>query len=344
MYDVMTREASLAETAVEVEENLAVLPSTIDLAGAEVELAGQVGRELVFRDRIEAEDPPYDLLLIDCAPSLGLLTLNALAATDEVLIPLQPHFLALQGLSRLLDTISLVHRRINTELRVSGVVFCMNESGTNLAAEVAEDVRGFFESAHGGQAAWSNTRVFRTRIRRNIKLAECPSHGTNIFNYDPASKGAEDYAGLADEFLDPAGFDAAAEASQAAHTESPGRRLHRFTPTPAASIPVSPPSTPDEADADDGSADDRETGPEPTADEPADRPTAALPGRRIPSTHCLPAPPAEYRPSGEEAPADSPPDPSPSRPPGEHAETAPGARPGAASADSDPTEPTSYAP
>ena len=201
MYDVITAEAPLASAAVLVEPHLTVIPSTIDLAAAEVELAGEVGREQVLRHRFAATELPYELIFIDCPPSLGLLTLNALAATDEVLIPLQPHFLALQGLGRLLETVSLVQQRINPKLKVSGLVFCLYESATRLAAEVIDDVRTFFDEARGTGAPWSSIRIFQTRIRRNIKLAECPSHGTTIAHYDPSSHGAQDYAALAREFL-----------------------------------------------------------------------------------------------------------------------------------------------
>jgi chromosome partitioning protein len=145
---------------------------------------------------------PHELVMIDCPPSLGLLTLNALAAADEVLIPLQPHFLALQGLGKLLETVALVQRRINPGLRVGGVMLCMYETGTHLAAEVVADVQGFFDAARGTACPWSDVRIFQTVIRRNVKLAECPSHGMTIFEYDAASNGASDYRNLADEFAE----------------------------------------------------------------------------------------------------------------------------------------------
>ncbi|MDY7010486.1 MAG: ParA family protein [Planctomycetota bacterium] len=201
IYDVLTADTPLRSAAVSVEPNLSVIPSVIDLAAAEVELARTVGREQILRDRITEETLPYDFIMIDCPPSLGLLTLNALSAAGEVLIPLQPHFLALQGLGQLLETVSLVRRRINPDLKVAGVIFCMFETGTRLSGEVVEDVREFFTSARSDDAPWSKTHIFKTRIRRNIKLAECPSHGATIHNYDPSSHGAEDYAALADEFL-----------------------------------------------------------------------------------------------------------------------------------------------
>ena len=128
-----------------VGENLWVVPSHLDLAAAELELAGEVGREVILRDKLAQEADEFDFLIVDCPPSLGVLTLNALAAVREVILPLQPHFLALHGLSKLLRTIEVVVKRLNRELRLSGVVLCMYESGTRLAAEVATDVRDFFE-------------------------------------------------------------------------------------------------------------------------------------------------------------------------------------------------------
>ncbi|MFP4052420.1 MAG: AAA family ATPase [Phycisphaerae bacterium] len=201
VYDMLTDDASLAEATVDVGENLWVVPSVIDLAGAEVELAATVGREQILRDRIKEAQVPYDFILMDCPPSLGLLTLNALAAADEVVIPLQPHFLALQGLGKLLETVSLVQRRINPRLRVSGIILCMYESNTRLANEVREDLESFIEQSRDQQVPWANVRIFQTVIRRNVKLAECPSYGTTIFTYDPSSHGAADYNALADEFL-----------------------------------------------------------------------------------------------------------------------------------------------
>ncbi|HYW80240.1 MAG TPA: ParA family protein, partial [Thermoguttaceae bacterium] len=144
---------------------------------------------------------PFDYVLIDCPPSLGILTLNALAAVDEVFIPLQPHFLALHGLSKLLETIELVAARLNARLKLSGVVLCMYDAGTRLAVEVTQDVEAFFEAAHSQQTPWSGARPFRTRVRRNIRLAEAPSFGQSIFEYAPSSNGAEDYGNLAEEVL-----------------------------------------------------------------------------------------------------------------------------------------------
>jgi chromosome partitioning protein len=141
----------------------------------------------------------FDYVFIDCPPSLGILTINALAAVDEVFLPLQPHFLALHGLSKLLETIELVARRLNDRLRLSGVVYCMYDSGTRLAAEVTNDVDQFFRVAREARAPWAEARTFATRIRRNIRLAEAPSFGQSIFHYAPTSNGAVDYEQLARE-------------------------------------------------------------------------------------------------------------------------------------------------
>jgi len=180
--------------------------SHIDLAAAEVELVGVVGREVVLRDKLledaqAADAPPFDFLLIDCPPSLGILTLNALAAVEEVFLPLQPHFLALHGLSKLLETIDLVAKRINERLRLSGIVFCLYESGTRLAGEVGRDVEAYFEAQRGKRAPWADVQMFATRIRRNIRLAEAPSFGQSIFQYAPDSHGAADYQQLAEEVI-----------------------------------------------------------------------------------------------------------------------------------------------
>ena len=138
---------------------------------------------------------------MDCAPSLGVLTLNALAATREVFIPLQPHFLALHGLGKLLETTTLVAKRLNPPLRVTGVILCLYESNTRLAQEVQRDLEAYLERSRGVAVPWEGARVFNTRVRRNIKLAECPSFGRSIFGYAPTCNGAEDYQALALEVL-----------------------------------------------------------------------------------------------------------------------------------------------
>src|SRR5207237_405702 len=170
-------------------------------AAAEVELAGVVGREVILREAMAKDAEPFDFVVMDCGPSLGVLTLNALAAADEVLVPLQPHFLALHGLSKLLETTALVARRINPKLAVTGVVVCLYDSGTKLAQEVVNDLMSFLDQSRKANVPWANARVFETRIRRNIKLAECPSFGKSIFGYAPKSPGAADYAALANEVL-----------------------------------------------------------------------------------------------------------------------------------------------
>jgi chromosome partitioning protein len=176
-----------------------VCGSHIDLAAAEVELIGTVGREVILRDQLDADTESFDFVLMDCPPSLGILTLNALCAAREVLIPLQAHFLALHGLSKLLETIHLVAKRVNRELKVAGIVLCLYDSGTRLGTEVVEDLDRFFDGRRHATAPWADARVFHTRIRRNIRLAECPSFGQSIFQYAATSRGAEDYAALAGE-------------------------------------------------------------------------------------------------------------------------------------------------
>ncbi len=201
IYDVLTDKQPISSAVMKISENLWLLPASIDLAAAEVELVSTVGREQILRDQLAQEQLPYEFIIIDCPPSLGLLTLNALAAVDEVIIPLQPHFLALQGLGKLLETISLVQKRINPNLRVSGILMCMYESNTRLAGEVLADIEQFFAAARGSDTPWANAHIFKTMIRRNVKLAECPSHGVSIFNYEPNCPGAKDYTAVAHEFL-----------------------------------------------------------------------------------------------------------------------------------------------
>jgi chromosome partitioning protein len=201
LYEVLTENLPLAQVRREVGPGLFVCGSHIDLAAAEVELIGTVGREVILRDLLdaEAEAEPFEFVIMDCPPSLGILTLNALCAAREVLIPLQAHFLALHGLSKLLETINLVAKRVNRELKVAGVVLCLYDAGTRLGTEVIDDLDRFFEGRRPAAAPWADARVFRTRIRRNIRLAECPSFGQSIFQYAATSRGAEDYASLAAE-------------------------------------------------------------------------------------------------------------------------------------------------
>jgi chromosome partitioning protein len=199
LYEVLTQNVPIAQVRRQVAPNLHICGSHIDLAAAEVELIGTVGREVILRDLLEADTEQFDFVLMDCPPSLGILTLNALCAAREVFIPLQAHFLALHGLSKLLETIHLVSKRVNRELKVAGVVLCLYDSGTRLGTEVIDDLERYFEGRRNANAPWSDARVFQTRIRRNIRLAESPSFGQSIFQYAPTSRGAEDYASLAAE-------------------------------------------------------------------------------------------------------------------------------------------------
>jgi chromosome partitioning protein len=201
VYDVLIGDAALADVLQRVSENLWVAASHIDLAAAELELAGVAGREVILRDRLQGLSDPPDCVVIDCPPSLGILTLNALAAVDEVYLPLQPHFLALHGLSKLLETVERVATRFNKGLRLAGVIFCMYDSATRLAHEVRGDVERFFQRSRDAGRPWSDVHLFQTRIRRNIRLAEAPSFGQSIFDYAPESHGAADYRELAAELL-----------------------------------------------------------------------------------------------------------------------------------------------
>ncbi len=201
LYEILTQGLSIAEVRRDVAPNLSVVGSHIDLAGAEMELLGTVGREVILRDQLAVDAEKYDFVLMDCPPSLSVLTLNALCAANEVLIPLQAHFLALHGLSKLLETVHLVSKRVNRELKVGGVVLCLYDAGTRHGGEVVEDLQEFFSSKKKGNTPWADAKFFKTRIRRNIRLAECPSFGQSIFQYAPTSRGAEDYASLASEVL-----------------------------------------------------------------------------------------------------------------------------------------------
>jgi chromosome partitioning protein len=201
MYDVLVNNRPLADVRRKVEDNLWVAGSDINLAAAEVELAGVVGREVILRDLLLQDEGAFDYVFMDCAPSLGVLTLNALSAANEVFIPLQPHFLALHGMGKLLETTALVAKRINPALKVTGIVLSLYESSTRLAQEVVEDLQEYLDKSRGTNAPWAKARIFATRIRRNIKLAECPSFGQSIFAYAPHCHGSEDYAALAREVL-----------------------------------------------------------------------------------------------------------------------------------------------
>ncbi len=201
MYDVLVNSRPLAEVRRSVADNLWLAGSDINLAAAEVELAGVVGREVILRDLLLQDEGCFDFVFMDCGPSLGVLTLNALAAASEVFIPLQPHFLALHGMGKLLETTALVAKRINPSLKVTGIMLSLYESSTRLAQRGCSGLAGFLRARRGTNAPWAKAKIFNTRIRRNIKLAECPSFGQSIFHYSPHCNGAEDYAALANEVL-----------------------------------------------------------------------------------------------------------------------------------------------
>jgi chromosome partitioning protein len=202
IYQVFSGFRHISEIRQLVSENLWVAPASLDLAATELELVDAPGREQVLRKALDKlySTETFDYVIMDCPPSLGVLTINALTASGEVFIPLQPHFFALQGLSKLLETTALIRRRLNQELRVSGIVLCLYETGTRLATDVTDDLMRFLGQSDG-ETAWSGAAVFSSRIRRNIKLAESPSFAQSIFDYAPQSSGAKDYEGLVAEII-----------------------------------------------------------------------------------------------------------------------------------------------
>lgn len=201
IYEVLTDGVPVDQAMQKVRENIWLVPADTALAAAEMELVSVVGREVILRDALDAVSGKFDIMLIDCPPSLGLLTINALAAVEEVIVPMQPHFLSLQGFAKLLETVQLVATRITPGLKLTGIALCMYDTGTKLASEVAADLNAFLDAARGKATPWSGARMFETIIRRNIKLAECASMGQTIFDYAPGSNGATDYQALAMEVL-----------------------------------------------------------------------------------------------------------------------------------------------
>lgn len=206
VYDVLTSGLQFKDVRQQIAERMWLVPAHLDLAAAEVELAGEVGREVILRDKLAQDklaqdDVEFDYLIIDCPPSLGVLTINALTMASEVFLPLQPHFLALHGLSKLLRTIELVSQRLNPDLKLTGVLLCMYDSNTRLASEVSEDVTAYFQKDRSPTGIASRAQAFSTRVRRNVRLAEAPSFGQSILQYAPSSNGAEDYRQLAEEVL-----------------------------------------------------------------------------------------------------------------------------------------------
>lgn len=191
IYDVLVDdlEAGMVIKQTNV-ENLDVIPATIQLAGAEIELVSTISREVRLKRALDEVKHNYDYVLIDCPPSLGLLTINALTASDAVLIPVQCEYYALEGLSQLLNTVRLVQKHLNHDLAIEGVLLTMLDARTNLGLQVIEEVKKYFQD-----------KVYKTIIPRNIRLSEAPSHGEPIIIYDPKSRGAEVYLDLAKEVV-----------------------------------------------------------------------------------------------------------------------------------------------
>ena len=191
VYDVIINDeeikGTLQKTCV---DKLEVCPSNINLAGAEIELVSVISRENRLNFAISKVKDDYDYIILDCPPSLGLITLNALTAADTVLVPIQCEYYALEGLGQLMSTVDLVQRHLNKDLEVEGVVLTMFDARTNLSTQVVEEVRRYFDK-----------KVYRTVIPRNVRLSEAPSYGLPISIYDPKSKGAECYVNLAKEVI-----------------------------------------------------------------------------------------------------------------------------------------------
>lgn len=172
-------------------ENLDILPSNVDLSAVEIELIDVDNKEFVVKDAIQKVKDNYDFIIIDCPPSLSLLTINAMTTADSVLVPIQCEYYALEGLSQLIHTVELVKERLNSNLEIEGVVFTMYDARTNLSLQVVENVKDNLQQ-----------NIYKTIIPRNIRLAEAPSYGTPINQYDPKSAGAESYMKLAEEVID----------------------------------------------------------------------------------------------------------------------------------------------
>lgn len=189
VYDVMMDEKLFSDVIQHTDiNNLFIAPANINLSGVEIELAGMVGREMILKDAIEKISNIYNYILIDSPPSLGLLTINALTAAKEIIIPVQTEFFALEGMGKLFHTVEIVRKRLNRDLKIIGIVPTMFDGRTNLSREVMEKIREYF-----------GEKVYKTIIRKNIKLAEASSHGKPILLYDPRSAGAEDYENLSKE-------------------------------------------------------------------------------------------------------------------------------------------------
>lgn len=252
-YDVLIDPSVDPRSALRpINENLAVLPAETDLAGVETELADVPPAERTTRLRQALEtltapgadgQPGFEFVLIDCPPSLGVLTLNGLAAAREVFIPMQAHFLALQGVSKLLETVGLMTKSVNPRLRVTGVILCMHDPASTHTKEVVADMAEFFEQTRksGQDVPWKSARVLSPPIRRNIKLAECPSFGKSIFDYAPFCPGALDYKALAERVV--AEWDALLNRRAEAAAPAPETARTEGAPTSAsASTPVAAPT------------------------------------------------------------------------------------------------------
>lgn len=192
VYNVLVEDAEAKDVCVPtVVENMWIIPATIQLAGAEIELVPTMSREVKIKKALSSIRDEYDYILIDCPPSLGLLTINALTASDSVLIPVQCEYYALEGLSQLLNTIRLVQKHLNKQLMIEGVLLTMLDARTNLGLQVIEEVKKYFQD-----------KVYKSIIPRNVRLGEAPSHGKPITVYDPKSRGAEVYLELAKEVME----------------------------------------------------------------------------------------------------------------------------------------------
>ena len=191
VYDLILEECTIEECIVETEiDHQSLIPSNVNLAGAEIELIGVEEKEYILRRETKKIRDNYDFVIIDCPPSLNMLTVNALTAADTVLVPIQCEYYALEGLSQLIRTIELVQERLNSDLEIEGVVFTMYDARTNLSLQVVENVKGYLHQ-----------RIYKTNIPRNVRRAEAPSHGLPINLYDSKSAGAESYRLLAQEVL-----------------------------------------------------------------------------------------------------------------------------------------------
>lgn len=191
IYNVLVDDIAAGDVCISTDvKNLDIIPATIQLAGAEIELVPTISREIRLKKSLVELKDDYDYIIIDCPPSLGLLTINALTSSDSVLIPVQCEFYALEGLSQLLNTIRLVQKHLNKDLMIEGVLLTMLDARTNLGIQVIDEVKKYFQE-----------KVYKSIIPRNIRLGEAPSHGKPIIVYDPKSKGSEVYSELAKEVI-----------------------------------------------------------------------------------------------------------------------------------------------